>query len=123
MDYNSSASEEEHSSVHKDIEKRFGINHRFFNKVGIFVCKKCGAPLFHSADRYESDNKGPFFDDTITNSVSPVIDKNKPNKRIVCTHCAYKLGYLSVNEHCTRKEKRYSVNLSAVRFIEIKYHL
>jgi len=85
---------------------------------GTYHCAACGAQLFESGTKYESDCGWPSFDDAIKGSVNFTLDTSQGMVRteITCNSCGGHLGHIFDDGPKETTGKRYCVNTSSIKF-------
>ncbi len=115
--YRKLTKDEERVIVHKGTEQPFsGEYDRNFRK-GVYVCKKCGAALYRSEDKFDAHCGWPSFDDEIEDAVKRVPDPDGVRTEIQCSNCGAHLGHVFEGERMTRKNVRHCVNSISMLFV------
>lgn len=117
MEYNKLTPQEERVLVHKATDRAFTGD--YFNKKdnGMYICRRCNAPLYNSKDKFDSHCGWPSFDDEIKGSVKRVPDADGSRTEIICNNCGGHLGHVFMGEGFTDKNTRHCVNTSSLKFI------
>lgn len=115
--YKKMTAEEERVIVHKGTEMPFLGEFYKHNTVGIYVCKRCRAPLYESKTKFESGCGWPSFDEEISDAVKHIPDPDGMRTEIVCNRCNAHLGHVFHGEGFTDKNVRHCVNSISLDFI------
>ncbi|MEK7775319.1 MAG: methionine-R-sulfoxide reductase, partial [Candidatus Zixiibacteriota bacterium] len=102
--------EEERVIVHKGTEAPFTGKYVSNKDSGTYVCKQCGAPLYRSSDKFESECGWPSFDDEIAGTVKRTTDADDMRTEITCAKCGGHLGHVFVGDRFTYMNVRHCVN-------------
>ena len=118
MRYNELTPFEQQVILQKGTERAFTGEYTDHDAEGTYVCRRCNAPLYRSADKFHSGCGWPSFDDEIAGAVErhPDASLGMVRVEIVCANCKGHLGHVFEGERLTAKDTRHCVNSVSMRF-------
>jgi len=115
--YNELTPQERYIIEMKGTERPFTGEYDDFYEEGTYICRRCNAGLYRSAEKFGARCGWPAFDDEIPGAVRRLPDPDGWRIEIECASCGGHLGHVFLGERLTRKNTRHCVNSLSMRFV------
>ncbi|MDA1036386.1 MAG: peptide-methionine (R)-S-oxide reductase [Chloroflexi bacterium] len=111
--YNALTPEERYVIEGKGTEPPFAGEYDDFYQEGAYLCRRCNAELYRSADKFDARCGWPAFDK------EQLPDPDGMRIEIECANCGGHLGHVFMGEGFTDTNARHCVNSLSMRFVPV----
>ena len=115
--YNTLTPEERFVIEEKGTESPFSGEYDDFYEAGAYICRRCNAELYRSADKFDARCGWSAFDQEIPGTVKRLPDPDGERTEIECANCGGHLGHVFLEERLTAMNSRHCVNSLSIRFV------
>ena len=116
QNYNPLTPQERYILEFKGTERPFSGEYDDFYAAGVYLCRRCNAELYRSADKFDARCGWPAFDREVAGAVRQQPDPDGFRVEIECAHCGGHLGHVFFGEGFTPTNARHCVNSLSLRF-------
>ena len=115
--YNPLTPQERYILEFKGTERPFSGEYDDFYEDGVYLCRRCDAELYRSADKFDARCGWPAFDREAPAAVRQLLDPDGLRTEIECAACGGHLGHVFFGEGFTPANARHCVNSLSLRFV------
>ena len=117
MKFNHLQAEEKRIIEEKGTERPHSGEYNNHFKDGVYLCRRCNAPLYDSRAKFQAHCGWPSFDREIPGAVVRKPDPDGIRTEIICASCHGHLGHVFRGEGFTEQNTRHCTNSLALRFL------
>ena len=118
--YNPLSAEERYVIESKGTERPFTGEYDDFYEEGVYICRRCNAELYRSADKFDAHCGWPAFDQEIPGALKHLPDPDGQRTEVECVNCGGHLGHVFFGEGFTATNSRHCINSLSMKFVPVK---